>query len=142
MNWRLRTLCAALVAASVVAAVGCRKTTTQPAPEVQTFSVSHWTDRTELFMEHQRLVANKTMRFAVHLTTLVDFKPLNEGRPTIELKGADGGVTTLPGSARCCSAATLTGSASRRSGTCGSGTAPAGLSSGQCPLPPRGILTR
>ena len=35
----------------------------------------------------------------MHLTTLTDFRALNEGRPTIELKSADGRVTTLPGTA-------------------------------------------
>ena len=68
------------------------------APELPTLSVSHWTDRTELFMEHPPLVAGATVRFTVHLTTLSDFRPLNEGRPSIELTGADDRVTSLPGS--------------------------------------------
>jgi membrane fusion protein, heavy metal efflux system len=67
-------------------------------PELPTRSVSHWTDASELFMEHTPLVAGSTMRMAVHVTTLNDFKPLNEGRPSIELRAADGRVTTLPGS--------------------------------------------
>ena len=50
-------------------------------------------------MEYPPLVAGSTARFAVHVTTLDDFKPLNEGRPSIELRGQDGRVTALPGSA-------------------------------------------
>ncbi len=78
------------IAASLLVA-GCgRATPASPAPELPTLAVSHWTDLTELFMEHPPLVAGETVRMAVHLTTLNDFRPLNEGRPSIELRGADG----------------------------------------------------
>jgi biotin carboxyl carrier protein len=50
-------------------------------------------------MEHPPLVAGSTTRMAVHVTTLADFRPLNEGRPSIEMRGLDGNVTTLQGSA-------------------------------------------
>jgi RND family efflux transporter MFP subunit len=69
------------------------------APELPEHSLSHWTETTELFMEHPSLVAGATVRLAVHLTTLDDFKPLNEGRPSVELTSADGRVVTWPGSA-------------------------------------------
>jgi RND family efflux transporter MFP subunit len=35
----------------------------------------------------------------VHLTTLDDFRPLNEGRPSIEFRGQDGRTITIQGSA-------------------------------------------
>ena len=89
-----------LAMASLLSVIGCgRGTPASSAPELPTLAVSHWTELTELFMEHPPLVAGAAVRMAVHLTTLNDFRPLNEGRPSVELRGADGRVTTLPGSA-------------------------------------------
>jgi hypothetical protein len=77
--------------ACLLSAAGCGRSTGGPqAPELPTLSVSHWTDVTQLFMEHPPFVAGATVRIAVHLTTLRDFKPVNEGRPSIELRGAGG----------------------------------------------------
>ena len=36
--------------------------------ELPTLDVTHWTDKTELFMEYPPLVAGQTALFAVHLT--------------------------------------------------------------------------
>jgi membrane fusion protein, heavy metal efflux system len=102
MKWTPRTSLAPAIAlvGCLLSAAGCHGGKVAPAaPDLPTRSVSHWTDLTELFMEHPPLVAGTTVRMAVHLTTLNDFKPLNEGRPSIELRGADGRVVTLPGSA-------------------------------------------
>jgi RND family efflux transporter MFP subunit len=101
MNLTPRTHAAAasLVMACLLSAAGCGRNTGGPqAPELPTLSVSHWTDVTELFMEHPPFVAGATVRIAVHLTTLRDFKPVNEGRPSIELRSADGRTTAWPGS--------------------------------------------
>ena len=72
--------------------VGCRDS--QPtaaaqkavAQELETVSVSHWTDKTELFMEYQPLVTTSKRRFAVHFTDLSNFKPLTKGSATVALK--------------------------------------------------------
>jgi len=56
-----------------------------PAP-VQTISVTRWSDRTELFMEYPPLVVGSKGRAAVHFTSIGSFKPVSEGRVTIELK--------------------------------------------------------
>lgn len=81
-------------------AAGCSRKESKPAPtEPSTIDVTSWTEKTELFMEHPPLVAKQTVRFAVHLTTLADFKALNAGRPAIELTPESGGaVVMLPGS--------------------------------------------
>jgi RND family efflux transporter MFP subunit len=93
------TICAAAIAAILLPTAGCRRAPDTPAAdELPTLSVSHWTDKTELFMEHPPLVAGATVRMAVHVTTLADFKPLTAGRPAIDLRGPDGNVTTLQGS--------------------------------------------
>jgi len=81
----------------------------------KTIAVTRWTERTELFMEYPPLVAGQNARFAVHLTDLRNFKPLSEGRVTVELRSGGGrsetfqtdapsrpgifGVTVKPGSA-------------------------------------------
>ena len=94
----VHTMVAVAVTASLVPAAGCgRKSAGTPAPELPTRAISHWTAVTELFMEHPPLVAGEKVRLAVHLTTLSDFKPLNEGRPSIELRGAAGATVTWPG---------------------------------------------
>ena len=59
--------------------------------ETPTLSVTHWTDKTELFMEHPPLVGGQTALFAVHLTTMSDFKALTAGKPRLEFIRQSGG---------------------------------------------------
>jgi RND family efflux transporter MFP subunit len=63
--------------------------------EPPTLSVTNWTDKTELFMEYPPLVTGHSARFAVHLTTLHDFKALNVGRPSAEFVPERGGTPTI-----------------------------------------------
>lgn len=67
----------------------------ETAVEPITIAVTRWSDKTELFMEHPPLVAGQDARFAVHLTSLSDFKPLTEGRVTVELRAAGGRSETF-----------------------------------------------
>lgn len=73
-------------------ASACRSTAVAPvdAPELEpeTLSVTHWTDRTELFAEYPPLVAGHTSRFAIHLTRLDTFKALTEGKVEVRLSGS------------------------------------------------------
>lgn len=62
----------------------------QTAEEPEAVAVTHWTDRTELFMEYPPLVAGQSARFAAHLTDLRNFKALTEGRVTVELRSTNG----------------------------------------------------
>ena len=48
-------------------------------------------------MEYPPLVAGHAARFAVHLTTLHDFKALNAGRPSAEFVPERGGAPTVFG---------------------------------------------
>lgn len=67
---------------------GCKKETppvAQAREKLPTVAVSHWTEKTELFAEHPVLVAGCKARFAIHLTSLRDFKALAKGRVTVEL---------------------------------------------------------
>ncbi len=80
------------------AGAGCGRRASDPPAEVRSLNVTHWTDRTELYMEHPPLVAGQTARFAVHLTRLEDFTPLTSGRPTLELVASTGTRTTIQGS--------------------------------------------
>ncbi len=49
--------------------------------------LTHFTDRTELFVEFQQLVVGEESAFAAHLTTLSDFKALTAGKVTVRLSG-------------------------------------------------------
>ena len=63
--------------------------------ELPTLSVTHWTERTELFMEYPPLIAGRSALFAVHLTTLADFKPVASGQARIEFIPESGGQSTV-----------------------------------------------
>ena len=58
-------------------------------------TVTDWTQKTELYMEHPPLVAGRAVRFAVHLTKLDGFQALNMGTPSIELMPDAGGAKTV-----------------------------------------------
>ncbi len=75
----------------------CRNSSPPPATpqEIKPLAVTQWTEKTELFMEHPPLVAGENARFAVHLTDLRTFKPLTEGRVTVELHSSSGRVGTF-----------------------------------------------
>lgn len=50
-------------------------------------AVTHFTDRTELFLEYPPLVVGEESAFAAHLTRLDDFLPVAVGRLTVRLSG-------------------------------------------------------
>jgi RND family efflux transporter MFP subunit len=62
------------------------------AGERPTVAVTHWTERTELFMEYPLFVAGESGRSAIHVTDLVDFSPLSVGEAIVALRGEDGQV--------------------------------------------------
>ncbi|MFP5403975.1 MAG: efflux RND transporter periplasmic adaptor subunit [Gammaproteobacteria bacterium] len=49
--------------------------------------LTHFTERTELFVEFPRLVVGEKSAFAAHLTTLADFRALAAGKVTVHLTG-------------------------------------------------------
>jgi membrane fusion protein, heavy metal efflux system len=50
-------------------------------------AVTHFTDRTELFVEFPPLTVAEDSAFAAHLTRLDDFRPVAEGRVNVRLTG-------------------------------------------------------
>jgi membrane fusion protein, heavy metal efflux system len=92
-------ICLIGLAASITWMTGCSGQAGTPATEPATLNVTSWTDKTELYMEYPALVAGQTALFAVHLTQLADFKPLNAGRPSLEfIRANDGEPVLLTGS--------------------------------------------
>ena len=92
---RIRNLAIGAVLVSAVTLAGCAREGAQTeaaAEELPTLDVTHWTDKTELFMEYPPLVAGDTALFAVHLTTMADFKAVTAGRASIEFTPAAGGT--------------------------------------------------
>lgn len=57
------------------------------AAEVPGVSVTHFGERTELFLEYPTLVKGETSRFAAHLNDLEKFKPLAAGKVVVRLSG-------------------------------------------------------
>ena len=73
----------------VVAALACGKHDheEEKAPEREALSFTHFTDRTELFVEFDALAKGADSAFAAHVTRLSDFKPLASGSVTAILSG-------------------------------------------------------
>jgi len=76
-------------------AVACGRESAEPEAELPTLDVTHWTDKTELFMEYPPLVAGQTALYAVHLTRLSDFSAMTVGKPRIEFTPESGGAPTM-----------------------------------------------
>ena len=92
-----------IVAVAVLSS--CNRTATlDPPPTAEKpegLSVSHWTDRTELFMEYPPMVAGENGRFAVHFTRLDTFRPMKTGKVEVRLEGPGGAESfTSPGPSR------------------------------------------
>lgn len=88
MTTTIRTIYAALLVAGLAA---CAQREEAPAAESPALAVTEWSDKTELFMEYPPLVAGRAALFAVHLTTMADFKPVTSGQARIEFAPAAGG---------------------------------------------------
>jgi hypothetical protein len=58
-------------------------------------AITVWTDSTELFMEHPALNVGAPDQFAVHLTDLTDFSPLQSGRVTMRFQLRGGGALVV-----------------------------------------------
>ena len=59
--------------------------------ELPTLDVTHWTDKTEMFVEYPPLVSEQTALFAIHLTHLADFQAVTSGQAKIEFVPDAGG---------------------------------------------------
>jgi len=91
----MKVLC--LVAAALML-TACRSN--GPFPKAasgvpHTNTMTHWTAKTELYLEYPRLIIGQTSRFAVHLTRLDDFKPVDSGRVEIRLGNQNGAPETF-----------------------------------------------
>lgn len=92
---RRRSLLFALILPATLGPSCRRSATPAEKAEPPMLNVTRWTEKTELFMEYPPLVTGQPARFAVHLTTLDDFKALNAGRPRVEFTPDRGGAATV-----------------------------------------------
>jgi RND family efflux transporter MFP subunit len=76
-----------LALAVVLTACGERPEPDAQVEEPEPISITRWTDRTELFVEYPPLAVGETSRFAIHLTSLNDFRAVTEGRVEVHLRG-------------------------------------------------------
>jgi RND family efflux transporter MFP subunit len=85
-------MCAAVLAAVMLSGCARQSEPVQGAEsELPTLDVTHWTEKTELFMEYPPLVAGRPALFAVHLTRMDDFKPVAAGQAKLEFTPESGG---------------------------------------------------
>ena len=91
-----------LLTGALVVLVSCNRATREEskeranteAHEPETLSITDWTNRTELFMEHPPLVAGENARFAVHFTAIgSSFQPVKSGAVDVILDGPGGQQT-------------------------------------------------
>ncbi|MBI4741150.1 MAG: efflux RND transporter periplasmic adaptor subunit [Betaproteobacteria bacterium] len=85
------SLLTSLLAALLIA--GCGDRTTAPAL-ANTHAeagekITHFSEKTELFVEFPTLVVGQAATFVAHFTQLADFKPLAEGKLTVLLAGGN-----------------------------------------------------
>ena len=91
-NETKRVLAVALLLATVAA---CDSAPVEVAEEEEAFPArveTRWTGQFEWFVEHPLLAVGVEASFAAHLTTLDGFRPVQEGRLTVELLASDGAV--------------------------------------------------
>ncbi len=86
-----------LLVASVLLLAGCGGPPDQPPPAAEpeprpSVAVTRWSPKTELFVEYPMLQAGKVSRFAVHLTDLASFRPLEKANVAVELDHGGGAV--------------------------------------------------
>lgn len=93
MTIKMRTQAAIFV--GTVGMAACARQGEAPKAEPPTLNVTHWTAKTELYMEYPPLIAGQAARFAVHLTKLDDFQALNGGTPSIEFTAESGSSPTV-----------------------------------------------
>ncbi|NHZ82277.1 efflux RND transporter periplasmic adaptor subunit [Massilia sp. CCM 8695] len=95
-NRQVRTLVLAALFGTTLFISGCNKhdesshapAAAAAADEETAFAITHFSDKTELFVEFVRLAVGRESSFAAHMTTLSDFKPVSAGKMTITLSGA------------------------------------------------------
>lgn len=95
----MKTLALTLLVATLLAACGdhgddrakpAAATAEQGGHAPGAEKITHFSDRTELFVEFPRLVVGEKSAFAAHLTTLADFRALAAARVSVILSGGNG----------------------------------------------------
>ena len=89
MTNRITRMCAALALSASVTA--CRPAPAAVDVDRPTLDVTHWSNTTELFMEYPVFVTGEHALFAVHLTTMADFRAVTAGTVTIAFTPEAGG---------------------------------------------------
>ena len=86
----------AALALLAMAVGACNGEDTAPEEaELEPSSVTHWTNRSELFAEYPPLVVGQTSRFAIHLTELENFKAVTAGQVEVRLEAGGGALETF-----------------------------------------------
>jgi RND family efflux transporter MFP subunit len=91
MNTRHLISFAALTAALLLAGCGDKTpaTATVEHRDDAGAKLTHFSEKTELFVEFPTLIVGQTATFVAHFTQLADFKPLVQGKLTVRLSGGN-----------------------------------------------------
>lgn len=91
MNARYYSTLIALAAALLLAGCGDKTPATADAEHHDNTGakITHFSDKTELFVEFPTLIVGQTATFVAHFTQLADFKPLAQGKLTVLLSGGN-----------------------------------------------------
>lgn len=69
---------------SLIYSFGCNTKKGKEKDNVPTRAITQWSEKLEVFIEHQLPTPGKEISFGVHLTDLTDFKPITEGDLELE----------------------------------------------------------
>ena len=95
MNARQFTTLAALTAALLLVGCGDKTAATTAVAAAEHHDnqagekLTHFRDKTELYVEFPTLVVGQAATFVAHFTKLADFKPLTDGKLTVVLSGGN-----------------------------------------------------
>jgi len=86
---------AALLGVGAVSACGADSEAARER-EHESVVITQWNDSTELFLEYPHLIARQaTGNWAIHLSSMKDFKPIRAGTLTVRFLGAEGAAETF-----------------------------------------------
>lgn len=91
MNIRYHSALVALATTLLLAGCGDKTPATAAAEHHDDAGakITHFGEKTELFVEFPTLIVGQTATFIAHFTQLADFKPLVQGRLTVRLSGGN-----------------------------------------------------
>lgn len=97
--WNRQVKALALIIGAALLAAGCNQhgdhahgsdnSHTSPSTALSPIAITHFSDRTELFVEFEPLVVGQESAVAAHMSYLADYKAVNTGKLSVTLSGGN-----------------------------------------------------